>query len=391
MSELNSRSFLECVHPQDAPSLARPFQEALREGEGHNITFRVLVRGGGVRHLQMDVLTRYDTDGTPLHLRRHFVDVTDRVAAEYELRLQSRRLAETNTLLRQSNSDLERLKESYRDLYHQAPVLYFSLDAQDRFAACNDTMLGTLGYAREELLGKPYTRLLTAEGSRRFLHDPSAYARSGEIEARWVKKDGSIIDVWVRTTPILDDQGRFVRSRSAAQDVTERNRLAHAVQAKAEELQQANEQLRRINQELEEFTYVVSHDLKEPLRTLEAFSTFLKQDCGEALGGEGAGYITHLIEASRRLGRLIDDLLALGRAGKIINTPVAFDLGDAVQVVAADLADLIQRKGAQVRIEGTLPRVAGDRERIAQLLANLIGNGLKYNQSGSARSGPGNG
>jgi len=381
LGELNARSFLECVHADDAAALVRLFQEALREGEGHDVTFRMVPRGGGVRHVRLDVLTRYAEDGTPLHLRCHFVDVTDRVTAEREMRLQSARLAEANALLRQSNTGLERLKESYRDLYHQAPVLYFSLDPHGRFAACNDTMLGSLGYAREDLLGKPYARMLTPEGARRFLQDPGAYARSGEIETRWVKKDGSVIDVWVRTAPILDEHGRFVRSRSAAQDVTERNRLANTVRAKAEELQQANERLRRINQELEEFTYVVSHDLKEPLRTLEAFSTFLQQDYGQALGGEGSDYITHLVEASRRLGRLIDDLLALSRAGKVINTPAAFDLGEAVGVVLADLSDLIHRKGAQVRVEGALPEVAGDRERIGQLLANLIGNSLKYNQS----------
>jgi PAS domain S-box-containing protein len=293
----------------------------------------------------------------------------------------SARLAQANALLRQSNAGLERLKESYRDLYHQAPVLYFSLDPAGRFAACNDTMLGALGYSREDLMGKPYTRLLTPEGARRFLRDPSPYARTGEVEARWVKKDGSVIDVWIRTAPIVDERGRFVRSRSAAQDVSERNRLANAVRAKAGELQHANERLRRINQELEEFTYVVSHDLKEPLRTLEAFSTFLQQDYGQALGGDGAEYIGHLVAASRRLGRLIDDLLALSRAGKVINTPAAFNLDEAVRVVVADLSDLVHRKGAQVRIEGELPRVAGDRDRIGQLLANLIGNGLKYNQS----------
>src|SRR5262249_15130280 len=117
LNELIAHSFLECVHPEDALALGRPFQEALREGEGHDITFRLLARNGDVRHVQMDVLTRDDTDGTPMHLRCHFVDVTERVAAERELRSQSRRLAETNTLLRQSNTDLERLKESYRDLY----------------------------------------------------------------------------------------------------------------------------------------------------------------------------------------------------------------------------------------------------------------------------------
>jgi PAS domain S-box-containing protein len=381
LAALSARSFLECVHPDDAPRLLRPFQEALREGEAHDITFRVMTKGGDARYVQMDVLTRYDVDGGPLHLRCHFVDVTDRVAAERELRLQSARLAQANALLRQTNAGLERLKESYRDLYHQAPVLYFSLDTNGRFAACNDTLLAALGYTREDLQGRPYTRLLTSEGARRFLQDPGAYARSGEIETRWVKKDGSAIDVWVRTAPVLDEHGDFVRSRSAALEVTERNRLANAVRAKAEELQHANERLRRINGELEEFTRVVSHDLKEPLRTLEAFSSFLQQDYGQALGGDGADYISHLVAASRRLGRLIDDLLALSRAGKVINTPAAFDLGEAARVVTADLSDLIHRTGAEVRVEGKLPRVTGDRERVTQLLANLIANGLKYNRS----------
>jgi PAS domain S-box-containing protein len=381
LHDLNARSFLECVHAEDAPALVQLFQEALREGEGHDITFRLLTHPGPVRHMRVDVLTRYDVDGSPLHLRCHFVDVTDRVTADRELRQQSVQLADANALLRQTNAGLERLKESYRDLYHEAPALYFSLDPQGRFAACNDTLLTALGYTRDDLLGKPYARLLTADSARRFLQDPGAYARTGEIETHWVKSDGSVIDVWVRTAPILDDAGRFVRSRSAAQDVTERNRLANAVRAKAEELQQANERLRRINQELEEFTYVVSHDLKEPLRTLEAFSTFLQQDYGKALGGEGADYISHLLGASRRLGRLIDDLLALSRAGKVINTAAAFDLGEALRVVVADLSDLISRRGAQVRVEGTLPTVVGDRERVGQLLANLVGNGLKYNRS----------
>src|SRR5262249_18495309 len=90
-----------------------------------------------------------------------------------------------------------------------------------------------------------------------------------------------------------------------------------------------------------------------------------------------------------RLGLLIDDLLALSRAGRVINTPAAFDLGEVLRVVVADLSDLIHRRGAEVRVEGRLPEVAGDRERIAQLLANLIGNGLKYNTSSPPGGGVG--
>ncbi|HXG09044.1 MAG TPA: ATP-binding protein [Gemmataceae bacterium] len=381
MNDLVARSFLELVHPEDAPGLARAFQEALRDGEGHNIIFRLRARGEEERHVQMDVLTRYTDAGTPLHLRCHFLDITDQVRTEQELRRRTEELSQANARLQQINADLARLKESYRDLYHQAPVMYFSLDEQGRFAAFNETLTRSLGYERKELFRQPYTRLLAPDSCQRYLEDPSVYHRAGEVETRWVKKDGTVIDVWVRTTPILDADGRFVRSRSAAQDVTERNRLADALRTKAEELERANAQLRRINQELDQFTHVVSHDLKEPLRTVQAFSTFLRQDYGRQLGPEGQEYINHLVQASRRLGLLIDDLLALSRAGRTIRPPRAFPLADAVRTVCADLRDLIQRTGATVRTEGELPVVAGDPERVIQLLANLVGNGLKYNTS----------
>jgi PAS domain S-box-containing protein len=381
LADLNARLFLDVVHADDRQSLANALREALKDGEGHNITFRVRTAADEERHLQADVLARYTEDGVPLHLRCHFFDITEQVATEQELRRRSDELSQANERLRQINANLERLKESYGDLYHQAPVLYFGVDERGVLVACNETLLRTLGYIREELIGKPYTMLLSAASRQRHLRNPAVYQRAEEVEAQWVKKDGAVLDVWIRTAPIVDEHNHFVRSRSAAQDVTERIRLASAVHAKAEELEQANAQLRRTNQELEEFTYVVSHDLKEPLRTLQAFSNFLAEDYGDRLGPEGTEQINYLIGASRRLGLLIDDLLILSRAGKVINDPRAFDLVPALRTVLGDLADLIQRKEAVVRIEGTLPAVAGDPERVMQLLANLIGNGLKYNQS----------
>jgi PAS domain S-box-containing protein len=329
----------------------------------------------------MDVMTCYAENGQPLHLRCHVLDVTARIQTERELLRRTQELSEANDRLRQTNQDLQRLKESYRDLYHHAPVIYFSLDGRGRFVAFNETMLRTLGYPREELVGQPYSKLLAPAARAHFLADPGALQRPGEIETQWVQRDGTVIDVWVGTTTSKDDQGGFVRSRSAARDVTERNRLANALRAKAEELGRANAQLRRINQELEEFTHVVSHDLKEPLRTLEAFSNFLAHDYASALGPEGHDYINHLTQASRRLGALIDDLLTLSRAGRVINAPRPFGWDEAVRTVLADLHDLIGRQGARVHVEGPLPPAVGDPERVAQLLANLVSNGLKYNRS----------
>jgi PAS domain S-box-containing protein len=379
--ELNGHSVLEAVNRDDGAALREAFDKALRQGEGHSIETRLLLRGGTERNVQIDVLTRYTAEGKPLHLRCHFTDITERIRSDRELRIRTEQLSQTNERLQRINRDLERLKESYRDLYHNAPVLYFSLDPQGRLASCNDTMLKMLGYGRDDLHDKPYAQVLTPQSRERFQQRPDTFQRAGEVETQWVKKDGTVIDIWIRTAPVLDAEGRFLRSRSAAQDVTERNRLANALRQQAEELQRANEQLRRANRELDDFTYVVSHDLKEPLRTLQAFSNFLAEDYSDKLGAQGQEFIGHLIQASKRLGTLIDDLLTLSRAGRVINAAQVFDLSETVNTVKSDLASLIQRKAATVRSEGALPAVAGDPLRIAQLMTNLVSNGLKYNNN----------
>lgn len=395
--EINARPFLESVHPEDQERLRGVFDDAEENGEAHNIICRLLPRGGNaddIRHVTVDVLTRYDDN---VHFRCLFEDVTDRVRAELELRRRSLELSQTNDRLRQMNQDLERLKESYRDLYHHAPVMYFSLDAAGKFVTFNETLLAALGYEREDLFKQPYTRLLTparreewdtafgAVGTVVTTATPVKHVltREGEVETQWVKKDGSIIDVWIRSVPLEDEEGRFVRSRSAALNMTERNRLANELRARGDQLERANVELRQINRELEEFTSVVSHDLKEPLRTLQAFSNFLAEDYSGQLGPDGFQYINHLVGASKRLGSLIDDLLKLSSAGRITHDLQAIDMNDIAATIRRDLADLIQRRNAQLIVEGPLPTAIGDPPRIAQLLANLVGNALKYNASAS--------
>ena len=164
----------------------------------------------------------------------------------------------------------------------------------------------------------------------------------------------------------------------------ELEKLKAELQAGVERLAGANAELSRKNRELDEFTYVVSHDLQEPLRTLIAFSDFLLRDQADHLDDAGREYVHHLVDASKRLRRLIRDLLDLSRAGKITDEFTAVDLGEVVETVRSDLAELIRARGAEVRVAKPLPTAWGDRTRIGQLLANLIGNGLKYNSGPDA-------
>ncbi len=414
IERLNGRSFLRFVHPEDRAQVEKALSDTLKEGEAHNLVFRLVplalpgaehqfdalaekLAGLPERYLQADVLASYDGSGRPEQLRCHFVDVTERIQAEQALRRRSAELVQANERLQQINRDLERLKESYRDLYHHAPVMYFSLDEKGRFAAVNETMMRELGYQRDEIHGQSYALVLPPEAREAHRQDPEALQRPGEIETQWMSKDGRRRDVWVGTTTIKDEQDQVLRSRCAAADITERNQLARAVAGRASDLEQANTELRRINQELEEFTYVVSHDLKEPLRTVEAFSSFLASDYSAQLDDDGREYISHLIAASRRLGKLIDDLLTLSRAGRVIGGPRPLDWDAIVSTILADLQLLITRRpGCVIRVEGTLPPVQGDPERITQLLTNLVGNALKYNESltpevvigATAESGP---
>src|SRR5205823_189113 len=128
------------------------------------------------------ILTRYTEAGEPLHLRCHLLDVTQRVLTERELRRRTLELSQANEGLTKANQELELHKQTLRDLYNEAPVMYFSLGPQGRVAVCNKTMLRQLGYQREELFGQPYTRFLPPDSRQQFLQNPAIYQRAGEVE-----------------------------------------------------------------------------------------------------------------------------------------------------------------------------------------------------------------
>jgi len=144
-----------------------------------------------------------------------------------------------------------------------------------------------------------------------------------------------------------------------------------------------NRELERSNSELEQFAYVASHDLAEPLRTITGFTELLARRYTGQLDDKADRYVKHIVTGTARMQRLIDDLLAYSRVGRVEIAPEPIALDAAVDHVCASLSAVIADSGAAVTHD-QLPTVFADPQQIAQVLQNLIGNAIKFQAAGAA-------
>lgn len=146
----------------------------------------------------------------------------------------------------------------------------------------------------------------------------------------------------------------------------------------AEQMSRQAELLRRSNQELEEFAYVASHDLQEPLRKIHMFGEMLQSDCAEQLSPDGVRYVDVMVDASDRMRTLINDLLTYSRIGSQEASVGPVESQQAFQTALDNLAATIERAGATVKCENPLPVVIADQQQLVRVFQNLIGNAIKY-------------
>ncbi|MEB3831272.1 ATP-binding protein [Phormidium sp. CCY1219] len=202
--------------------------------------------------------------------------------------------------------------------------------------------------------------------------------RVGAVD--YIKKPFQVQEVVVRVANQLT-------IRRLQQQLTYQNERLHAEirdrEAAQQQLQQLNQKLERSNQELEEFAYVVSHDLQAPLGTIASYAELLENRSEEHLDAKAKKYIGNIIGGSLRMQGLIQDLLEYSRLGR--SRDKGFEMIDCNRVFAlaiSNLAQTIRQTQAVVTSEGNLPRVWGNSIRLVQLFQNLISNGIKYHQEG---------
>jgi PAS domain S-box-containing protein len=168
------------------------------------------------------------------------------------------------------------------------------------------------------------------------------------------------------------EEGKEAMILLAIDDITERKQAEEA-------LAQYGQELARSNAELEDFTYVVSHDLKEPLRGLEAFSQFLLEDYGDKLDEQGRKYVGILRDSATRMSALIEDLLKLSRIGRTRGRHETVAVESLLEDVRRDMEFALEQKKVDLRIQPGLPTITYEPTLLKQVFENLISNAIKFN------------
>jgi PAS domain S-box-containing protein len=270
---------------------------------------------------------------------------------------------------------LRKSEEKYHNFLENLADGVFVLDHAWRYVFVNDAACGLVQLTRNELLGNKITDLFPGIEHTRFFHAYKNTMETGhtnELEAAFPRPDGTQGYYNVRASVV--PEGIVV----VARDVTDRKRVE-------EELKKHMKELERANRDLEDFTSTVSHDLKVPLRSLQAFSLLLVEDYATLLDDVGREYLIGVKGATERMEALIEDLLKLSRVGRKFTEVESVDLNELLEEIYSDLSARIEERGGELVVAGNLPTLSTERVWMKELFMNLIDNGLKFNKSEKPR------
>ncbi|HEY5039799.1 MAG TPA: PAS domain S-box protein, partial [bacterium] len=188
-------------------------------------------------------------------------------------------------------------------------------------------------------------------------------------------KNPNGVYVTVNGRPIRDELGQIKAGIVVVRDITEQRRVE-------EHLKSYTKKLEESNRDLQDFIFVASHDLQEPLRKIQSFGNFLKEEAGAVLTSTATGHLSKVLDAARRMSGLIEDLLLLTRITTKAKPFEPVDLSEIAKDVLSDLELKLKESGGKVEV-GELPRLEADQSQMLQLLHNLVGNALKYHKPGA--------
>lgn len=285
-------------------------------------------------------------------------------------------------------SSLLASRQQLSDIFDFLPDATFVVDLEQRVLAWNKAMERMSGVPKEEIVGLgDHAYTIPFYGERRAQLLDLIDVTDEELEAKYknvIRKDsilyaeafcpalynGKGAYVWAIVGPLYDVTGKRIGAIESIRDITE--------------IKQTETNLARSNQELEQFAYVASHDLQEPLRKIAGFTELLGNRCKDTLDEKSESYMAYIVDGATRMRSLINDLLSYSRVMRSTKELVDTDCSAIVLKVMQDMELSLKESNAEVVCE-ELPVLQADKTQLSQLFQNLIGNGLKYHGATSPK------
>lgn len=379
-AELAGTGWMNALHPDDIAPSAEVWGEALRRQGLYENEYRVRRKDGVYVPMQARAIPVKNEDGSV----REWVGTSSDISA---VRAAESRLRELNATLearvQERTDELAQITRFTTLLLGAAGEGILGLDANGRNTFANPAAARVLGYGIERLLGADLHSLLHHHYADGRPHDPAdspilktikdGQTRRIESDVFW-HAQGQVVPVAYIVTPTQDEAGNVTGAVLMFQDITERQ-LARAA------LEDAIADLERSNRELEQFAYVASHDLQEPLRTVGSYAQLLTRRYQGQLDSRADQYLGFMQEAVGRMQSLIRDLLSFAQIGRSDAQPRAVSLDAVLRETAQNMQAALASTGGQLTWD-TPGAVLGHHSLLVQLLTNLIGNSLKFHRAG---------
>lgn len=375
---LNSQRYFECFHPDDALKLEKIYSAAKEQGIPFQTDARFCPAGSdGYLTLLISMHPQKDEKG---NIARWYGSATD------------------ISQIQQLQNELRLKEEDISALADRIPHLVWGTDASGQLIYVNQQFLDYIGVAREDVYYNdlwaefvhPEDRAFTFAAWSHSLDSGEKY----EVEYRYRNKEGQYRWKLVRGTPIYDNEGQISRWFGTITDIEDKKQmeqllldtrlvLEQHVQDRTAELQRSNQALMASNQELEQFAYVASHDLKEPLRMITIYTQMLAKGIDFDKHKDLKEYVDFTIDGVKRMTELITDLLKYARVTRSVPDFERINLSDVLLLAQRHLKLKAEETGAIIHVPEQMPDVQGVQSLLVQLFQNLLDNAMKFMAPGS--------
>ncbi len=364
------------IHPEDVHDCLSTFAFAFEQRRSLQTEYRYLNHAGDYRWLLDSGRPHFLANGEFLGYVGSCIDITPfkEVAGSLEqanCQLQEN-INQSIDALVNANAQLQESESRFRSLADSLPALIWVCDAEQLCTYVNQTWQTFTGRSLEQETNWGWLDTIHPDDRSRFLDQiQTCFAEEILLHLEYRRRDRNGTYRWILNTGIpryIADQ--FAGMIGCGLDITvsKQNQVA---------LEQAISELKRSNRDLEEFAYVASHDLREPLRKIRSFSELLLEDYAAQIDDKGRCYFNYIIDGAERMDALVQSVLQYSRVGRQDQPPEKVDLNTVVQQIASDYSLLLEQKKGWI-IYDLLPTVIIGKVEITQLLQNLIGNALKF-------------